>query len=253
MATVSNVIDLGAMPGVLTVNGDRLTSITTGSGEVDKKLGGGIPVGSLTLIEGQSGAGKSVLTQQLTSGALISGVKVAYFTTENTVKSLIDQTASLGMEMTDYYLMDRLRIMPVPLLAGDSPPEAMGNALIDIVHDLPPLFSAVMIDSVTNLIVRGSEAQVIEFFSKCKTECDRGRTIFLIAHAHAFNEQFLTRVRSLCDAHLSLKTEAVGETLMKIMEVAKVRGAQKTTGNIVSFDVEPGLGMNIIPVSKAKA
>lgn len=139
------------------------------------------------------------------------------------------------------------------MLAGDSPPEAMGQALVDIVHDLPSLFSCVMIDSATNLIVRGSESQVIEFFSRCKMECDRGRTIFLIAHSHAFDEQFLTRVRSMCDAHLSLKTEAGGESLMKIMEVAKVRGAEKSTGNIVSFDVEPGLGMNIIPVSKAKA
>ena len=136
---------------------------------------------------------------------------------------------------------------------GDSAPEALGVALVEMIRDLPPLFSCVMIDSVTNLIVRANETQVIEFFSRCKIECDRGRTIFLIAHAHAFNEQFLTRVRSLCDAHLSLKTEAMGETLMKIMEVAKVRGAEMSTGNIVTFDVEPGLGMNIIPVSKAKA
>ena len=93
MASTSKVIDLGSLPGVTTVHGERITSITTGSGEIDKKLGGGIPVGSLTLIEGQSNAGKSVLTQQLTSGALASGVKVAYFTTENSVKSLIAQTA----------------------------------------------------------------------------------------------------------------------------------------------------------------
>jgi flagellar protein FlaH len=38
-----------------------------------------------------------------------------------------------------------------------------------------------------------------------------------------------------------------------VLEVAKVRGAEKTTGNIISFDVEPGLGMRIIPVSSAKA
>jgi len=32
-----------------------------------------------------------------------------------------------------------------------------------------------------------------------------------------------------------------------------VRGAQKMTGNIIAFDVDPGLGMKIIPVSKAQA
>jgi len=37
-----------------------------------------------------------------------------------------------------------------------------------------------------------------------------------------------------------------------LMEVVKVRGARKTTGNIVSFEVHPGYGMKIIPVSMAR-
>ena len=44
--------------------------ISTGIDDIDKKLGGGIPIGSLTLIEGQSGSGKSVLSQQFTWGSL---------------------------------------------------------------------------------------------------------------------------------------------------------------------------------------
>ena len=63
----------------------------------------------------------------------------------------------------------------------------------------------------------------------------------------------LIRIRSLCDAHLVLKVEQVGERLVKIMEVAKVRNADQSTGNVISFDVEPGMGMKIIPISKAKA
>jgi archaellum biogenesis ATPase FlaH len=35
--------------------------------------------------------------------------------------------------------------------------------------------------------------------------------------------------------------------------VAKVRGAVSTTGNVVTFDVEPEVGMKIMPLSKAKA
>ena len=61
------------------------------------------------------------------------------------------------------------------------------------------------------------------------------------------------RVRSLCDAHLVLKIDQLGDRLVKSMEVAKVRNADQSTGNIISFDVEPGIGMKIIPISKAKA
>jgi archaellum biogenesis ATPase FlaH len=37
------------------------------------------------------------------------------------------------------------------------------------------------------------------------------------------------------------------------MEIAKVRGAELSTGSIISYSIEPGIGMRIIPVSKARA
>ncbi|MCK5140490.1 MAG: flagellar accessory protein FlaH, partial [Thermodesulfovibrionia bacterium] len=60
------------------------------------------------------------------------------------------------------------------------------------------------------------------------------------------------RIRSICDAHLHLKIEEAGNQLIKMIEVAKIRGAQKSTGNIISFDVDPGFGLRIIPISKAQ-
>jgi flagellar protein FlaH len=50
-----------------------------------------------------------------------------------------------------------------------------------------------------------------------------------------------------------MRVEDLGTQLVKVMEVAKIRGANKTTGNVVSFDVEPNFGMKIIPITKAKA
>ena len=44
-----------------------------------------------------------------------------------------------------------------------------------------------------------------------------------------------------------ISSDVVG---MMVLEVAKVRGADMSTGNVVSFDVEPMLGMRIIPKSK---
>ena len=89
--------------------------ISTSNAEIDKKMGGGIPLGSLTLIEGQSDAGKSVVSQHLAFGALHSDVAVAYYTAENTVKSLLTQMASLGLDVTDHFLVDRLRIYPLQI------------------------------------------------------------------------------------------------------------------------------------------
>ena len=83
--------------------------------------------------------------------------------------------------------------------------------------------------------------------------CDSGRTLICVCHSDAFDDKILIRVRSLCDAHLVLRLEQVGDRLIKVMEVAKVRNADQSTGNIVNFDVEPGLGMKILHIAKAKA
>ena len=228
-------------------------TITTGSTEIDKKLGGGIPVGSLVLLEGQSDAGKSVLSQHFSHSTLNDKISVACYTTENTVKSLLSQMNSLNLDVTDYFLCDRLRIFPVEMTAEDADVGESFNALKNHFESLPPRFELIIFDSLTGMVAHADDRGIIDFFAGCKKLCDQGRTIVTIVHSYAFADQMLIRVRSLCDAHLVMKIDQLGERLVKTMEVAKVRNAAQSTGNIISFDVEPGIGMKIIPISKAKA
>ena len=229
------------------------TAISTGNVEIDKKVGGGIPIGSLTLIEGQSDAGKSVVSQQLTFGALIAGVGVVYYTAENTVKSILTQMASLNLDVTDYFLLDRLRVYPIHVSTTQQDSSANFGRLASHFAALPVAFKLILVDSLTNIVTHSMESSVIDFFITCKEMCDEGRTMFMVVHSYALDEGMLIRVRSLCDSHLKLRMEEVGERLIKILEVSKVRNAERTTGNIISFDVEPMMGMKIIPVAKAKA
>jgi archaellum biogenesis ATPase FlaH len=37
------------------------------------------------------------------------------------------------------------------------------------------------------------------------------------------------------------------------MEVAKIRGAELATGNISGFAIEPGVGIRMVPISRARA
>ena len=228
--------------------------VSTGSGEIDKKMGGGIPIGSLVLLEGQSDAGKSVLSQHFTYGALNARMSVAYYTTENTVKSLMSQMSSLNLDVTDYFLCDRIRVYPLDVKSvQESDPQRSFQALLDHFESLPQRISLAVVDSLTGLVAHSDDRAIIDFFAGCKQLCDMGRTLIAVVHSYAFDDRMLIRIRSLCDAHLTLKMEQVGERLVKILEVAKVRNADQSTGNVISFDVEPGLGMKIIPISKAKA
>ncbi|GIV76259.1 hypothetical protein FKZ61_014865 [Litorilinea aerophila] len=226
------------------------TVVSTGSREIDDKMGGGIPLGSLTLIEGDSHSGKSVLSQQMTWGSLSDGSRLAFFTTENTVKSLVRQMQSLNIDILDYLLLGRLRIFPMEI--SQSKGEVLDALLKAIRNEGQKGAELIFVDALTPCITATTPEAVLYFFEQCKRLCSNGMTIIIVIHSHAVDRDLLVRITSLCDAHLRMRTEEVGERLIKAMEVAKVRGASKRTGNIVSFEVEPGLGMRIIPISKAQ-
>ncbi len=232
---------------------EKKAVIVTGIREVDEKLGGGIPVGSLCLIEGHSDAGKSVVCQHLTHGALeVSDLAVAYYTTENTVKSLVSQMDSLNLFTLDHFLMDRMRIYPLSMRGDVDDTQSRFQALLDHFDKLPDYYKLIIVDSITLLVAHSDKGSNVDFFSACKNLCDQGRTIILVAHSYAFDEEVLSRTRSLCDAHFRIRLENMGDRLVKSMEVLKVRGADRSTGDVVTFEVEPKVGMRIIPMSKAK-
>ncbi|MCS7206870.1 MAG: flagellar accessory protein FlaH [Dehalococcoidia bacterium] len=232
------------------LKGQRI--ISTGNPEIDKKLGGGIPTGSLVLVEGQSDSGKSVLIQQMLWGSLKGGFTVTLLTTENTVKSLVRQMQSLNQDVTDYLLLGKLKVYPIKAMQGKIRWERTLQDLLTALRAQRKR-DLVAIDSITSFVVHSAPEEVIAFFEECKSICNDGTSIVVAAHSHAFSESLLVRISSLCDAHLHLGIENLGERVVRVLVASKVRGAEQTTGNIISFDVEPGWGMRIIPFTKAKA
>jgi flagellar protein FlaH len=160
---------------------------------------------------------------------------------------------SLALDVRDFYLLGALNVYPVPAAMTPEAAQSSFQKLLRHIGQLQGSFDCIFIDSLTSFVSQVPESQTLQFLSKVKDYVDQNMTIFFTMHSHAFEEAMFMRIRSLCDAHLKLRTEEMRDQLMKVLEVAKVRGAEKTTGNIISFDVEPGLGMRIIPVSSAKA
>jgi flagellar protein FlaH len=109
-----------------------------------------------------------------------------------------------------------------------------------------------IIDSLTLFTEYVDTDTILSFFTNCKTLVDRGKTILITLHSYAFEEDTLVRIRSVSDAHITMKKALVGDKYVMVLEVQKVRGARKTTGNLVSFEVHPGYGMKVIPMSFAR-
>jgi len=175
------------------------------------------------------------------------------FTAENTVRSLITQMDSLGMDVLNQVLMGWLKVyyMMLTKLKFNRPQDCLQIILEDIEdHDD---YDLLIVDSLTPIVTPSNAEQTLAYFERCKALCDKGRTIVNISHTYAFNQDFLIRVRSVCDTHFKMLIEKVGDKLVKTLEVCKIRGAALNTGNILTFDVEPGIGMKIMPISRAKA
>ncbi len=230
----------------------RKETISTGHPEIDKKLGGGVPVGSLVLIEGQSDAGKSVFSQQIIWGSLHNDFKVCVFTTENTVKSLVPQMRSLGLEIIDHLLLGWCRIYPMRTSMVKGTAESTFDTIISTMQK-DKEYDLFIVDSLTPIVSKTKGDETLNYLENCKSLCDKGKTVVNVTHTYAFEQDYLIRIRSVCDAHFHLMIEKVGDKLVKTLEVSKIRGAVQSTGNILSFDVEPEIGMKIMPMSRAKA
>ncbi|HUN05331.1 MAG TPA: ATPase domain-containing protein [Aggregatilineales bacterium] len=224
------------------------SKISSHNVELDSRMGGGLPSGSLTLIEGGSGSGKSVLSQQLIWGALSDGYRVHLFTSESTVRSLIRQMETIDLDILDYVLLGKCRIFPVALSkSGISALPTLLDACNNLDSDL------IVIDSITGALTHAADSSVtMQFFQACQRITGRGTTLIVTLHDEGMPNEVMNSIRSMCDANLKLRTEKDGQRIIKLLEVAKIRGASSGTGSIVGFDVEPGWGMRVIPISKAR-
>lgn len=226
--------------------------ISAGSESIDRTLGGGIPYRTLMLIEGEAAAGKSTLAQQFVWGALTSGENATLYITEQTIQNFLRHTHTLGLDVTDYFLLDHLQLYPISIPQDRIAPQVIFRELSDHMRSQKAC-RVIVVDSLTTFVSQASGEQIQEFFNQCKSLCDAGKVVICTIHSEAFDQRILTRVRSMCDAHLRLRVERAGGRLVKTIEVAKIRGADTITGNISGFEVEPGLGIRIVPVAKARA
>lgn len=96
--------------------------IESGLAELDTLLGGGIERGSTTLIVGPAGSGKSSLATRFALTAAQRGEKSAFFIFDESVHTLVNRSAGLGMDLRepmDKKLISMHRVDPAALCPGE--------------------------------------------------------------------------------------------------------------------------------------
>jgi DNA repair protein RadA/Sms len=139
--------------------------------EVDRLLGGGIVAGSLTLVAGDPGIGKSTLMLQIAQGLAEQGLTVLYVCGEESVEQTSMRAKRLEVNSENLYLLHETHF---------------GNIKLQIEHLKP---DALIMDSVQILYkaelpsAPGSVVQVREIATECMhLSKGLGISTFLIGH-----------------------------------------------------------------------
>ncbi len=160
----AEVVPLGEVEAI------EVARIATGSGELDRVLGGGLVKGSAVLIGGDPGIGKSTLLLQ-TAAALSAGVKILYTTGEESVQQVGLRAARLSVDCRQVPVLAETALARIVAVAERERPEVL------VIDSIQTVYS----DELSS--APGSVAQVRECAARLvRLAKERQMALFLVGH-----------------------------------------------------------------------
>jgi flagellar protein FlaH len=224
---------------------------------VDNAFGGGFPEGSIVLLEGADGAGKSVVAQRCAYGMVTEGTAVAYVSTELRAPEFIGQMHSLSYDVVRPLLDDRLLFLHAPVDARGPGPDGDRDLLARL-FDAGTIWraDAVFVDSFGAMLrndpsfddaaADGDADHAMERVVRAlKRAVADGRTVFLTVDPAGLDAAALGPLRSVADVYLAIETSTVGQDVRRSMVVRRFAGMASPVDDTIGFSVEQGRGITI--------
>ena len=152
------------------VTGDGESRFSTGMGELDRVLGGGAVAGSLVLVGGAPGIGKSTLLLQICN-SLCTGRRVLYVSGEESERQLKLRAERLGVSPEELFILSETRLSDVVEAANETKPDIL------IVDSIQTLYNE------ENESSPGSVSQVKDCtMTMMQLSKSQGITVFVVGH-----------------------------------------------------------------------
>ena len=228
---------------------------------LNKELGGGIPRGSIVLMEGDYGAGKSAISQRFSYGFTQEGASVTFLSTELTVTGFIDQMHSLSYDITKPLLREELLFLHADF---DSAGALRGNEEAERKQLLKRLMEAetmwepevVIIDTFDailrndptfeSLVRQNDERQAaLESLSFFRDMITDGKIIVLTVDPSTVDEEAIGPFRSIADVFIEIQMVEVGNDIRRQLQVKRFAGMGEQVGDTIGFSVRSGTGIVI--------
>jgi DNA repair protein RadA/Sms len=145
--------------------------LQTSVGEFDRVVGGGLTVGSVTLIGGDPGIGKSTLLMQMMSSLGNSGINTLYVSGEESAQQITLRGQRLGLMLDKIKLLTETNLERVLSVAVAETPQVM---VIDSIQTIYTEISQSAPGSVVQ--VRESAARLVRYAKQT------GVTVLLVGH-----------------------------------------------------------------------
>ncbi len=152
------------------VTGDRELRFFTGMGELDRVLGGGAVAGSLVLVGGAPGIGKSTLLLQICNH-LSAGRTILYVSGEESERQLKLRAERIGVDTESLYILSETRLSDILASVDTLKPDIL------IVDSVQTLYNE------QNDATPGSISQVKDCtMSLMQLSKSEGITVFVVGH-----------------------------------------------------------------------
>lgn len=152
------------------IEGEAVVGIPTGNAELDRVLGGGLVSGSVVLIGGDPGIGKSTLLIQ-TMTVLARSCKALYVSGEESPEQIGLRARRLGLPRDALRLLTETCVERILMLAREETPAVM------VIDSIQTLYTEQLQSAPGSVAqVRESAAQLVRFAKQ------RGCAIFLVGH-----------------------------------------------------------------------
>ncbi len=205
-------------------------------------LGGGIPKGSMIVISGEFGTGKSVIAQRFTYGFLQNGFTATYISTETNTKPFMNQMQSLDYSVNEQIFDQDLKFVPVHPLLGRTcnREEALSSLLTG-----KELYerNITIIDTLSALIednwLQNLPLEALSFLQKT---CSKGKTLVLTMDPDEVEEDILTPYKSAADIYFHLDRRTIGGETERTITVRRFSTAKGRIQDVIKFRIEPNAG-----------
>jgi circadian clock protein KaiC len=226
---------------------------SSGIKELDIILGGGFPRGSLILVAGNPGTGKTILSTQFIYDGLKAGEKAVYASFLEPTSDHLRNMRQLGMDLEEFERKGLLKLMSFPTMERAGMNEAVSKIMEEAIN-----FGAkrLVVDSIS-AILQVSEADEVRIFIQSvfsRLVKSAGITAILISEIPFGIETIGTGSKEfISDGIIILKSSLGRPTEKKELEVAKMRGTniERPTFEYLIDEKYGGISLIMLPFKAA--